>query len=291
MIPENAKKPDEDTIMTNVNVAGVKFGKGEPLAIISGPCVVESLKLQLEAANELKKISERLGIGVVFKSSFEKDNRGTEKNYKGIGRKEGLDVLKAVKEETGLPILTDIHREQDIEDCFDTVDILQIPAYLCQQTSLLVMAGQSGKVINVKKGQFLAPENMNSALGKIRSTSNDQVLLTERGSCFGYNRLVSDMRCVPIMRSLGAPVIVDPTHIVRIYGVPSSDPRGGEREFVQTLTFSAVAAGCDGLFLETHPRVNEALCDSVSMWPLGKMEKLLEDAMAFAEVVRSRKLN
>lgn len=276
--------------MEPVTIGGVTFGRGHPLALVAGPCVVESREIQVGTAKELQKICKRLGIGLVFKSSFEKDNRGSEKNYRGPGRNEGIDILRAVKSETGLPILTDIHREQDVEDCMDVVDVLQIPAYLCQQTSLLLVAAESGKAINVKKGQFLAPENMSSALGKIRSKGNHRVLLTERGSCFGYNRLVSDMRCIPIMRDLGAPVLMDATHIIRIYGVPSNDPKGGEREFVPTLVFAGVAAGCDGLFIESHPRVHEALCDSVSQWPLYKMEKLLEDALSFAQLARSRGL-
>lgn len=271
-----------------VDIGGVKCGSGQPLALISGPCVVESLEIQLKAAREIKRLSDALGIPAIFKSSFEKDNRGTATNYRGPGRQEGLEILRAVKEETGLPILTDIHREQDIEDCRGIVDVLQIPAYLCQQTSLLLRAAESGLAINVKKGQFLAPENMESALGKIKGAGNSRVLLTERGSCFGYNRLVSDLRCVPIMRALGAPVFYDATHIVRIYGVSSADPRGGEREFVPTLIYAGLAAGCDGLFIETHPDVREAKCDGVSQWPLGQLEPLLENALALASLVRDR---
>lgn len=277
-----------DITTTTVEVGGVKMGSGHPLALISGPCVVESLEVQLAAAKEIKRLSDKLGIPAIFKSSFEKDNRGTSSNYRGPGRKEGLEILRACKEETGLPLLTDIHRIEDIEDCADIIDVLQIPAYLCQQTSLLLAAAETGKCINVKKGQFLAPENMESALGKIRGAGNDRVLLTERGACFGYNRLVNDVRCVPIMRGLGAPVFVDATHIVRIYGVSSADPRGGEREFVPTLIYAGIAAGCDGLFVETHPDVREAMCDGVSQWPLQQLEPLLENALALSSTVRER---
>jgi 2-dehydro-3-deoxyphosphooctonate aldolase (KDO 8-P synthase) len=274
-----------------VRVGDFCIGSGNSLAFILGPCVIESFEIQLEAARQIRKIADSLNISVIFKSSFEKDNRGSEKNYQGLGRREGLAILRAVKEETGLPILTDIHRVEDIEDCLEVVDVLQIPAYLCQQTSLLLAAARSGKIINVKKGQFLAPENMISALKKINSSGNSQVLLTERGSCFGYNRLVSDLRCVPIMRELGAPVFYDATHIVRIYGVPSDDPQGGERDFVPTLVYAGVAAGCDGLFIETHPDVSQARCDSVSQWPLNQLKGLLENALALAEVVRRRHMN
>src|ERR1700722_1345486 len=237
----------------------VKIGKGHELALIAGPCVVESEELIMDVAKRLVDIADRLGIGLIFKSSYEKDNRGSEKNWRGPGAEDGLKILRKVREEFGIPVLSDIHRQEDVRLSAEYLDVLQIPAYLCQQTSLVLECGKTGKAVNVKKGQFLAPENMKGALEKLHSVGNKNVLLTERGACFGYNRLVSDIRSIPIMQNLGAPVVFDSTHIIRLYGIPSSDPKGGEPQFVPHLTRAAVAAGTDCLCLQTHPNPKVAL--------------------------------
>ena len=212
---------------------------------------------------------------LIFKSSYEKDNRGSEKNWAGPMANEGLKVLAKVRKEFGIPVLTDVHRIEDVEMVAEHVDVLQIPAYMCQQTSLVIACGKTGKPVNVKKGQFLAPEGMASAVSKIHSTGNKNVLLTERGASFGYNRLVADMRSIPVMQELGAPACFDATHVVRLYGISSSDPAGGEPRFVPHLTLAAVAAGADALFLETHPNPMEAKCDAASQLNIKHYEALL----------------
>ena len=256
----------------------IKIGNGQPLSMISGPCVIDSRELIMETARRLVDISQRLGIGVIFKSSYEKDNRGSEKNWKGPMAEDGLKILKEVRDEFGLPVLTDVHRVEDVEQVAEYVDVLQIPAYMCQQTSMAVACGQTGKAINVKKGQFLAPETMAGVVSKIRSTGNDNILLTERGACFGYNRLVADMRSIPVMQELGAPVCFDATHVIRLYGISSADPAGGEPRFVPHLTMASVAAGADALFIETHPRPMEARCDAASQLNLDHYESMIKMA-------------
>ena len=209
-----------------------------------------------------------LKIPFIFKASYEKDNRGSEKSYKGPGLEEGLRILSRVKEKVGIPVLSDVHRMEDVDQAKEVLDVIQIPAFLCQQTSLLLKVGEAGRVVNIKKGQFVAPESMAGAVKKIHSTGNRQVLLTERGTCFGYNKLISDFCSIPILQEIGCPVIFDATHVVRNYGIPSEDPRGGSPQFVPHLSRAAVAVGCNGLFLETHPDPNQALCDASSMIPL-----------------------
>jgi len=263
----------------------INIGKGHELALIAGPCVVESEELVMGVAKTLVDIADRLGVALIFKSSYEKDNRGTEKNWRGPGLEDGLKILKKVRETYGIPVLSDIHRQEDVKLAAEYLDVLQIPAYLCQQTSLVLACAETGRALNVKKGQFLAPENMSSALSKIRSVGNKNVMLTERGSCFGYNRLVSDMRSIPIMQNLGAPVVYDSTHIIRIYGISSADPKGGEPEFVPFLTRAAVAAGTDCLFLETHPNPRVALCDGASMLRLDLLEPLMNQCMAISKAL------
>lgn len=273
--------------MKTVHVASIPVGDGHPMVLISGPCVIESEAIAMKTAEALKALSEDLDIPLIYKSSFEKDNRSTAANYRGPGLEEGLRILEKVKKTFEIPVLSDIHRETDIPAAAEVLDVLQIPAFLCQQTSLLIAAGKTGKPVNVKKGQFLAPDGMKSPVDKLLSTGNDQILLTERGASFGYYQLVADMRAIPIMKSLGFPVVFDATHIVRIYGVPSKDPGGGEPGFVPTLVYAGVAAGCNALFLETHPCVDEALCDASSMIPLDKLKPLLKRAIALAALVRS----
>ncbi len=263
----------------------IRVGSGQDLVLISGPCVIDSEELILEAAKGITEISQELGIPVIFKSSFEKDNRGSEKNWKGPMAEDGLRILKKVREEFGIPVLTDVHRVEDVSLVAEYVDVLQIPAYMCQQTSLVVACGETGKTINVKKGQFLAPENMAGAVSKIKSTGNDKILLTERGACFGYNRLVADMRSIPIMQSLGAPAVFDATHVIRLYGISSADPAGGEPKYVPHLTLAAVAAGADALFLEAHPRPMEAKCDAASQLNLKHLKPLLQMSQSVRKAI------
>jgi 2-dehydro-3-deoxyphosphooctonate aldolase (KDO 8-P synthase) len=268
-----------------VRVADFEIG-GDALTIIGGPCVIEDESVCLEVAREMKRLTGAHGMNYVFKSSFEKDNRSSASSYKGPGLERGLDILARVKDETGVPVLSDVHCRTQVEAAAKVLDVIQIPAYLSQQTELALAVGRSGRAVNVKKGQFVAPEDMKGVVSKIRETGNDRVILTERGSCFGYRRLVVDMRALPIMRSLGCPVIFDVTHAIRVYGYPSSDPRGGEPEFVPYLARAGTACGVDGLFLETHPCPAEAKCDAVSMYPLSEMDALLAQIADIDRVVR-----
>jgi 2-dehydro-3-deoxyphosphooctonate aldolase (KDO 8-P synthase) len=272
--------------MNNVRVGKIEIGDGQPLVLIAGPCVLEEDDLVFTIAESLKKLTTRLGVPWIFKASFEKDNRGSASGYNGPGIDRGLKTLAEVRKRFDVPVISDIHRMDQVGAAAEVLDIIQIPAYLCQQTSLILEVGKTGRPINVKKGQFLAPENMKSAVSKLHSVANKQVLLTERGSCFGYNRLVSDLRCVPIMKELGCPVVYDPTHIIRIYGVPSDDPRGGEPQFVPTLARAGVAAGVNALFIETHTDLARAKCDAVSMLRFDLLEKLLPQIVELSRMVR-----
>lgn len=265
----------------------VVAGQGHPLALIAGPCVIDSKELIFETAKRLVEITQRLSIPLIFKSSYEKDNRGSEKNWRGPMSSEGLKILKSVREEFGIPVLTDIHRTEDVNEVAEHVDVMQIPAYMCQQTSLAIACGQTGRPLNVKKGQFLAPETMDGVVSKIRSTGNKNILLTERGACFGYNRLVADMRSIPIMQQLGVPACFDATHVVRLYGISSADPAGGEPRYVPHLTLAAVAAGADMLFLETHPRPMTAKCDAASQLQIDNLEPLLKMAIGIRKAIGS----
>ena len=273
--------------MNEVKVSEIRIGKGNPLVLIAGPCVIESEANALEVAKEMKKICSNLKIPYIFKASYEKDNRGSEKSYSGPGLKEGLRILAKVKEKVGVPVLSDVHRIEDVDLAKEVLDVIQIPAFLCQQTSLLLKVGAAGKVVNIKKGQFIAPESMAGAVKKIQSTGNRQILLTERGTCFGYNKLIADFCSIPVLQEIGCPVIFDATHVVRNYGIPSDDPKGGSPQFVPHLSRAAAAAGCNGLFLETHPRPREALCDASSMIPLNEMENLLRQTKAIHDMMRS----
>ena len=273
--------------MEEVRIGEIRIGAGNPLALIAGPCVLEDEGIAFEVAREMKRICGGLGISYIFKASYEKDNRGSEKSYRGPGLEKGLRTLGRIKAEVGVPVLSDIHREEDVDAAKEVLDVLQIPAFLCQQTSLLLKVGGAGKPVNIKKGQFMAPEAMAGAAGKIRSTGNRQVLLTERGTSFGYNKLVADLCSIPIMQATGCPVIFDATHVVRNYGIPSEDPRGGSPQFVPTLTRAGLAAGSNGLFLETHPDPSRAFCDASSMIPLGRMAELLGQARALHDLTRA----
>ncbi|MFQ5587675.1 MAG: 3-deoxy-8-phosphooctulonate synthase [Nitrospiria bacterium] len=273
--------------MHKVKIKNFDVGPGEKLCVIAGPCLLENIDLGKMVAERMLALSEKYHFNYVFKSSYEKDNRGAASNDRGLGIDEGLKALQTIGETFDVPLISDIHREADCAAAGEVLDILQIPAYLCQQTSLLIAAGETGRVVNVKKGQFLAPENMASAIDKLTSVGNHNILLCERGSCFGYNRLVADMRAVPIMSDLGYPVIFDAGHIVRIYGISSKDPRGGEPHFIPALTRAGMAAGAHGLFVETHPTPAEALCDAASVMALDKMEDLVKQAVGVHQLMQS----
>lgn len=271
--------------MNSVDVGGVRIGPSEGLSAIAGPCVIESEELCLRVAGELVGMAERTGVPIIFKASFLKDNRSSEQSFQGPGVHEGLRILENVRRETGLPILSDVHDLSDVEPAGEVLDMIQIPAYLCQQTRLLIAAARTGKPINVKKGQFMSPEDMGNALGKIRRAGNDRIVLTERGSSFGYRTLVVDMRSLSKMAALGVPVVMDATHAVRIYGVRSDDPAGGEPEYIETLARAGVAAGADAVFLETHPEPRKALCDAMSMTRLDRLEGILNGLRRIREAV------
>ena len=271
----------------------VKVGKiscgADPLFLIAGPCVVEDERLMMETAETLKGIAERLKIGLIFKSSFQKDNRSSLANYPGPGLKKGVALLAKVKKRFSLPLLTDIHYPDQAAPVAEVVDVLQIPAYLCMQSTLIVAAAKTGRAVNIKHGQFLAPDNMKYPAAKCVESGNDQVILTERGYSFGYNDLVVDPRSFYHLRNIGYPVVFDVTHAVRRYGIPSADPRGGNREFLPVLGRAVVAAGVDGLFIETHPDPERARCDAASQLPLGGLEDFLKPLLELHDVeVRSR---
>ncbi len=266
----------------------VRIGHGLELVWIAGPCVIEDRKTMATAAERLKKLSEKLAVPLVFKSSYEKDNRGSEESYQGPGLDRGLELLAWIKKEFELPVLSDVHRIEDIAAAREVLDVLQIPAFLCQQTSLVVAVGKAGKPVNVKKGQFLSPEGMSSPVGKLERAGNRQILLTERGASFGYNHLVSDMTSIPTMQSLGYPVVFDAGHSVRRYGIPSSDPRGGAPELIPALLRAGIAAGANGVFLETHPNPAKAKCDAASQFPLERIEELMSQARDLARLVRAQ---
>ena len=268
-----------------VTVGQVAVGGDEPLALIAGPCVIESAELAIEVALRLKAVGESLGVGVIYKSSYDKANRTSIESFRGPGLAEGLEVLRRVKEETGLPVLSDVHSLEEVEPAAQVLDCIQIPAFLSRQTDLLMAAAATGKPVNVKKGQFLAPWDVEHVVEKIRSQGNEDILLTERGTAFGYSNLVADMRGLAIMRSLGYPVVFDVTHAVQLPGAQGGSS-GGERRFIPHLARAAAAAGCDALFLEVHPNPEKALCDGPNQWPLEELPALLEPVLAIDRIVR-----
>ena len=268
-----------------VTVGDVRFGNHLPITLIAGPCQMESREHAFEIAGSLKQICSGLGIGLVYKSSFDKANRTSLGGKRGIGLDKAMTVFADIKAELGLPVITDVHTEEQCATVAEVVDILQIPAFLCRQTDLLIAAARTGKVINVKKGQFLAPWDMKNVLAKVTESGNPNVLLTERGASFGYNTLVSDMRSLPIMAAMGAPVVFDATHSVQQPG-GQVGASGGQREFVETLSRAAVAVGVAALFIETHEDPDNAPSDGPNMVPLGEMPRLLETLMAFDAVAK-----
>ncbi len=261
--------------MQSVPIGDAVCGPGRPLLWILGPCVIESHDLTLRIADTLAELAARLNMPVVFKASFDKANRTSGKSFRGPGLREGMKTLAAVKERTGLPLTTDIHETPQVGPVAEVCDVLQVPAFLARQTDLVQAAGRSGASVNVKKGQFMAPWDMQHVVAKMEEVGNRRLLLTERGASFGYNTLVSDMRSIPWMQDLGCPVIFDATHSVQMPG-GAGDKSGGDRRMVPYLARAAVAAGCDGLFLETHPRPDEALSDGPNMIALDDLPALIE---------------
>lgn len=271
-----------------VKIGNMEIGAGRPLALLAGPCVIESKERCLKIGHEIKAICARLGIPYIFKASFDKANRSSYAGFRGPGLEAGLRILAEIKAELDVPVVSDVHCSTQIASAAKVLDVLQIPAFLCRQTDLLHAAAQTGKVVNVKKGQFLAPKDMKNVVDKLREGGNENILLTERGATFGYNNLVVDMRSFPIMRSFGYPVIFDATHSVQLPGGAGTSS-AGNREFVDYLTRAAVGAGVDGLFMEVHDNPEEALCDGPNMVYLDKLEALLEDALEIDAVVRKHK--
>ncbi|MBN8735523.1 MAG: 3-deoxy-8-phosphooctulonate synthase [Xanthomonadales bacterium] len=257
-----------------MNLCGFEVGLDKPFFLIAGPCVVESEQLQLDTAGQLKEITGRLGIPFIFKSSFDKANRTSGKSFRGLGMEEGLRILGEVKKQVGVPVLTDVHEYTPFDEVAAVVDVLQTPAFLCRQTDFIQRVARAGKPVNIKKGQFLSPWDMQNVVEKARAVGNDQIMVCERGASFGYNNLVSDMRSLAVMRDTGCPVVFDATHSVQLPGGQGTKS-GGQREFVPVLARAAVAVGVSGVFMETHPDPDKALSDGPNAWPLGKMEALL----------------
>lgn len=270
-----------------MNISGIEVGLDRPFFLIAGPCVIESRELAFETAGMLKEITDRQGVGFVYKSSFDKANRSSIASFRGPGLEEGLAILGDVRKEIGVPVLTDIHEDTPLDEVASVVDIMQTPAFLCRQTNFIVNAASQGIPVNIKKGQFLSPWEMGNVVDKARSTGNEKILVCERGFTFGYNNLVSDMRSLAVMRETGAPVVYDATHSVQLPGGKGS-ASGGQREFVPVLARAAVAAGVAGLFMETHPDPAKALSDGPNAWPLDRLEGLLETLRIIDETVKAR---
>jgi 2-dehydro-3-deoxyphosphooctonate aldolase (KDO 8-P synthase) len=270
-----------------MKLAGQEVGIERPFFLIAGPCVIESATLTQEIAGRLKEITARLKIAFVFKASFDKANRSSAASFRGPGIAAGLKVLDDVRRAVGVPILTDVHEDTPLAEVAAVVDVLQTPAFLCRQTNFIINAASQGKPVNIKKGQFLAPGEMQNVVAKARSTGNDAIMVCERGFSFGYNNLVSDMRSLAIMRATGCPVVFDATHSVQLPGGQGASS-GGQREFVPVLARAAVAAGVAGLFMETHPEPEKALSDGPNAWPLARMESLLETLTALDRAVKSK---
>ena len=258
--------------------------------LISGPCVIESEELVLETAGTLREITDELGIPFIFKSSFDKANRSSRASFRGPGMESGLRALEHVRKKLGVPVLTDVHEDTPLEEVASVVDVLQTPAFLCRQTNFIVNVAKQGRPVNIKKGQFLSPWEMRNVVDKARSTGNDQILVCERGFSFGYNNLVVDMRSLAVMRETGCPVVFDATHSVQLPG-GRGDASGGQREFIPVLARAAVAAGVAGVFMETHPRPEQALSDGPNAWPLPRMRSLLTTLKALDTSVKGRKLD
>ena len=269
-----------------VPIGHLVCGQGRPFVLMAGPCVIESRDSALSHAQALKTVTDRLHIPLVYKSSYDKANRTSVESFRGPGQDEGLRILAGVKRELEVPILTDVHTPQEVRAAAEVADIVQIPAFLCRQTDLLVAAGQSGRVVNIKKGQFVAPHDIAHAAAKVASTGNRHILLTERGASFGYNYLVSDFRALPIMARSGYPVVYDATHSVQLPGGQGTSS-GGQREFIAPLARAAVAVGIDGLFMEVHRNPDQARSDSTSVFPLDQLEALLRTLQRLDQLVKA----
>jgi 2-dehydro-3-deoxyphosphooctonate aldolase (KDO 8-P synthase) len=270
-----------------VKLVNFTVGPDQPLFLIAGPCVVESEGLILDTAGKLKELTSRLGIPFIFKSSFDKANRSSQKSYRGPGMEEGLRILSEVKRQLGLPVLTDVHEDTPMAEVAAVVDVLQTPAFLARQTNFILNVCSQNRPVNIKKGQFLSPWEMQNVVDKARSTGNPQIMVCERGFSFGYNNLVSDMRSLSVMRATGCPVVFDATHSVQLPGGKGT-ASGGQREFVPVLARAAVAAGVSGIFMETHPDPDKALSDGPNAWPLARMEPLLTTLVELDRAVKSR---
>ena len=270
-----------------MKLAGQEIGPDRPLFLIAGPCVVEDAALTQDIAGALKEMTGSLGIPFVFKASFDKANRSSRGSFRGPGIEQGLKVLDEVRRKLGVPVLTDVHEDTPLAEVAAVVDVLQTPAFLCRQTNFIVNACSQGRPVNIKKGQFLSPWEMANVVDKARSTGNESIMVCERGFSFGYNNLVSDMRGLAVMRAFGAPVVFDATHSVQLPGGKGA-VSGGQREFVPVLARAAVAAGVSGIFMETHPRPEQALSDGPNAWPLARMRELLEVLVALDRTVKSR---
>ncbi len=268
-----------------MKLCGFDVGLDQPLFLIAGPCVIESMQLQIDVAGRLKEITGRLGMNFIFKSSFDKANRTSGTSFRGPGMEEGLKVLDAVKKQVGVPVLTDVHEYTPMDEVAAVVDVLQTPAFLVRQTDFIKKVCSAGRPVNIKKGQFLSPWDMKPVVEKAKSTGNQDILVCERGASFGYNNLVSDMRSLSVMRDTGCPVVFDATHSVQLPGGQGSSS-GGQREFVPVLARAAVAVGVAGLFAETHPDPAKALSDGPNAWPLDKMEALLETLLALDSITK-----
>jgi len=269
-----------------VKLCGFEVGLDKPLFLIAGPCVVESRELQLEVAGRLKEICRPLGMPFIFKSSYDKANRSSGKSFRGLGMDKGLEILGEVKRQIRVPVLTDVHTEEEVKPAAAVVDVLQTPAFLCRQTDFIHAVASAGKPVNIKKGQFLSPQEMRNVVDKAKEASGqDNILVCERGFSFGYGNLVSDMRSLAIMRDTGCPVVFDATHSVQLPGGQGTSS-GGQREFIPVLARAAVASGISGLFMETHPNPEKALSDGPNAWPLGLMQELLETLAGIDRLVK-----
>jgi len=272
-----------------MHLCGFEVGLHRPLFLIAGPCVIESEALALETAGALKEMSDELGIPFVYKSSFDKANRSSTRSFRGPGLEEGLRILEQVRQQIGVPVLTDVHEDTPLDEVAAVVDVLQTPAFLCRQTNFIQNVARQGRPVNIKKGQFLAPWDMANVVDKAREAGNEQIMVCERGVSFGYNTLVSDMRGLAVMRQTGCPVVFDATHSVQQPGGQGASS-GGQREFVPVLARAAVAAGVSGLFMETHPDPERALSDGPNAWPLPKMAELLATLKELDTATKARPL-
>ena len=273
-----------------MNLCGFEVGLDRPLFLMAGPCVIESEQLALDTAGELQQICNQLGIPFIYKSSFEKANRSSSQSYRGLGIDKGLAILEKVRSTLSVPVVTDVHENTPLAEVASVVDVMQTPALLCRQTSFIQNVAAQNKPVNIKKGQFLSPWEMQQVANKALETGNQQIMVCERGASFGYNNLVSDMRSLAVMRNTGCPVVFDATHSVQLPG-GQGNVSGGQREFIPVLARAAVAAGVSGLFMETHPDPDKALCDGPNAWPLAKMKSLLEVLMRLDHACKASELH